>query len=69
MSEIDITEQDLMSADEVWLTGTTKEILPITQINDTNIGQVGPVWHKIYKLYQQSKNNYCQDLKQHNAHH
>ncbi|MDB2592731.1 aminotransferase class IV [Gammaproteobacteria bacterium] len=69
VDETDITKQDLVSADEVWLTGTTKEILPITQIDDTIIGQVGPVWHEIYKLYQQSKNNYCQALKQNNAHH
>lgn len=55
--ERDIKEQELQSADEVWLTSSTKEILPVTKLNDSpvNNGKPGPVWKKISNLYHQYK--------------
>jgi len=55
--ERDIKEQELQSADEVWLTSSTKEILPVTKLNDSpvNNGEPGPVWKKISDLYHQYK--------------
>lgn len=36
------SEQQLMEADEVFLTGTVTEVLPVTRINGNPIGQGGP---------------------------
>ncbi len=43
-----LTLQDLFSADEVLLTGATRQVMPITQIEDRPVGngQVGP-WAKV----------------------
>ncbi len=53
----DITEQELLDADEIWLTSSTKEILPVTQLNNKPVadGKPGPVWQQVYELYQSFK--------------
>jgi len=55
--ERNITEIELLNADEVWLTGSTKEIYPIVVINESIIGngKPGPLWKKMFDLYQQYK--------------
>lgn len=55
--EAPITKNMLMQADEVWMTGSIKEILPIIQIDGQKIGdgKIGPVCEKIIKLYEKSK--------------
>lgn len=55
--EKDIPLELLKTADEVWMTGSLKEILPITQIDETVVGngQVGPLWHQFFQLYQRAK--------------
>lgn len=52
-----ITEKELLEADEVWMTSSVKEILPITQLNGNKVGSgsAGPVHKKIYKIYQDYK--------------
>ena len=51
------SKEQLMEADEVWITSSTREILPITSIdnNAINTGLSGPVWSLIYDQYQQLK--------------
>ena len=48
-----INENELYEADEIWLTGSTKEILPIIALNSKPVGngKTGPAWYKITKLY------------------
>ena len=48
-----IPEANLFQADEIWLTGSTKEILPITQVNDKTLGsgQSGPLWSSVFNSY------------------
>ncbi len=55
--ERDISEQLLKSADEIWLTSSTREIMPVIRLNEQAIGngEPGPIWHKIYLLYQEFK--------------
>ncbi len=55
--EADIPEQHLKSADEIWLTSATREIMPVIQLNGHAIGdgKLGPMWKKIYSLYQEFK--------------
>lgn len=47
--------QTVLNAREVWITSTTKELYPITQIDDTVIGDGfgGPCWRQLNERYQQ----------------
>lgn len=55
--ETQITPEMLKSADEVWVTGSIKEICPIVSIDGEIIGDghVGPVWKKMIALYEIQK--------------
>lgn len=54
----DITDAEVRAADELWLTSSTKEVLPIVRLDDRQIGtgQPGPVFSKMYGWYQDFKN-------------
>lgn len=53
-----ISEARVRAADELWLTSSTKEIMPIIQMDGQNIGsgQAGPMFQRMYQLYQDYKN-------------
>lgn len=53
--EHEIPIQDIFSAEEVWITSTTKEIYPVTVINDHRIGKGvgGHYWTQLNESYQQ----------------
>lgn len=55
--EAGITEADLFGADEIWLTSSTREISPVTLLDDTIIsaGNPGPLWKRMITLYQDYK--------------
>lgn len=55
--ETEISEDELNNADEIWVTGSVKEICPIVQLNDHAVGSgtVGPMWRRMNALYQQFK--------------
>ena len=55
--ESSFTKEQLMDADEVWITSSTREILPITIIDGVSIsnGYAGPVWSLVYDQYQKLK--------------
>ena len=55
--EADITEAELFAADEIWLSSSTREISPVTLLDDTVIsaGKPGPLWKRMITLYQQYK--------------
>jgi len=55
--ETQISENELRQADEVWLTSSTKEILPVTTLNHQPVGEgrPGPVWQKMYNIFQAYK--------------
>jgi branched-chain amino acid aminotransferase len=48
-----LTEADLLGADEAFFTSTTKEIVPIVQVDDRTIdtGRVGPITRKLLAEY------------------
>lgn len=58
LSEIDIDIKELFTAQEVWLTSTTKEIYPITKIDDHTVGngKAGIYWLRMHEAYQEMKN-------------
>lgn len=62
IEETAISEAELLNADEVWLSSSTKEILPITKLNDKPVGEgkPGPIWQQMYQIYQ----DYKQQLRQ-----
>ena len=55
--EADIAETDLLKADEIWLTSSTREISPVTRLDDTVIsaGKPGLLWKRMITLYQNYK--------------
>jgi D-alanine transaminase len=57
IEETIISEKEFLEADEIWLTSSTKEILPVTKINDQQVagGKPGPVWHEMNQKYQEYK--------------
>ena len=52
-----INEAALNNADEIWISSSTKEIVPVVQLNNKAVGQgvVGPLWRKMAELYIQYK--------------
>jgi D-alanine transaminase len=52
-----ISEMQLREADEIWLTSSTKEIIPVTRLDDQPVGSGGPgeVWRQLISLYQEYK--------------
>jgi len=55
--EVAISKEDLLDADEVWISSSTREVLPITKIDDIliNQGQVGEIWSLVFDRYQVEK--------------
>lgn len=57
LEERAIHEAELRGACEVWLTSSTKEVMPVTRIDDAPVGdgRVGPLWGCVNALYQDYK--------------
>ena len=57
LKEQPISESELLQADEIWLTSSTREVLPVTRLNDKIIGRgrPGPLWQEMYHSYQDYK--------------
>ena len=55
--EADIPETELRRADEIWMTSSTKEVVPVTRLDGQTVGEgkPGPVWQRMYDLYQAYK--------------
>jgi len=62
----DIVEDELFSADEIWLTSSTKEILPVVELNAKPVanGQSGPMWERMIDVYQAYKTELRQGCAQ-----
>ncbi len=58
LEERNITVDELLQASEVFLTATTRKILPILKINDQSIGYAkpGPVTTKLYERFLELEN-------------
>jgi D-alanine transaminase len=52
-----IHADELPQADEIWLTSSTREIAPVTRLNQQPIsnGAPGPIWQQVDALYQAAK--------------
>lgn len=56
-SEQAISKADIKSASEIWITSSTREIIPIVELDSEKIGNAkpGPVWKTLHKLFQEYK--------------
>jgi D-alanine transaminase len=55
--ETNIPVEQLYTAEEIWLTSSTREILPVITLDDKPVGpgRPGPVWSQVWQLYQDYK--------------
>jgi len=55
--EANIPEAQLRTAQEVWVTSSTREILPVITLDDKPVGmeKPGAVWTSVWKIYQEYK--------------
>jgi D-alanine transaminase len=53
----DISESEVRSADEIWVTSSSKEVLAIVTLDGKPVagGKPGPVFRRVYALYQDFK--------------
>jgi len=53
----DVTEADVRAADEIWVTSSSKEVLAIVELDGKRVGdgRPGPVFRRVYQLYQEFK--------------
>lgn len=58
VEEREIRETELFSADEIWMTSSTREIAPVISLNGEMVadGVAGNMWEHVMDLYQQYKN-------------
>ena len=56
--EREVTEADLAGADEIWLSSSTRELMPVTRLNGAPVvdGRPGPLWRRLDALYAAYKN-------------
>jgi D-alanine transaminase len=61
VEEREINPDELESADEIWLTSSTREIAPVVKLDNHVVGNgiAGEYWNKIIALYQ----DYKQELR------
>jgi D-alanine transaminase len=53
----DVTEAEVRGADEIWVTSSSKEVFPIVTLDGRQVGdgKPGPVFRRMYQLYQEFK--------------
>ncbi|MBU0455183.1 MAG: aminotransferase class IV [Pseudomonadota bacterium] len=59
LQEKQLTLTRLLNADEVWITSSSRDVMPISFVNDQKIanGKPGPLWKKMHSLFQTHKNS------------
>lgn len=59
VQEIAFSLDDAQQADGLWISSSTREVMPITQLDNLPIadGQISPYWHDVYEHYQQLKHD------------
>ena len=55
-----ITMDEVWDADEVWISSSSKEVVPVVKLDGKLVGdgKPGPVWEKAAKLYSAGKYDY-----------
>jgi D-alanine transaminase len=52
-----VSEQQLRTADEIWISASTREVQPVTKLDGKPVGtgKPGPVWRRIHEQWQHYK--------------
>ena len=52
-----VSREEVFAADEILLSSATKEVLPVTRLDDRRVGngKPGPIYQKLYEGYQRAK--------------
>lgn len=55
--EREFTEDELQSASEIWITSSSREILPVIELNGRPVanGESGPIWERMIDIFQAYK--------------
>lgn len=61
VEEREVSEAELREADEVWLTSSTKEVVPVIRLDGHAVGdgRPGPVWKTLARHYVNFKRKLC----------
>ena len=61
LAEESISENTLMDSNEVWITSSTWEIVPVIELDGKPVGngKPGPLWQRANQLYQEFKHTFC----------
>lgn len=59
--EREISESELASAEEIWVSSSTKEVVPVVELNRKPVGdgQPGPLWKRLARHYVNFKRRLC----------
>ena len=54
-----ITEKELINAEEIWITSSTWEIVPVIKLDNNPVGngQPGKIWQQVMNIYSRFKNS------------
>lgn len=57
VSEAGISVEELQTANEIWISSSTREIIPVVELDSKKVGdgKPGAIWQKINQLFQQYK--------------
>jgi D-alanine transaminase len=53
----EVSEHEVRTAEEIWVTSSTKEVLAVTTLDDEPVGEgkPGPLFRRMHPLYQEFK--------------
>lgn len=62
--ETPVSETALREAQEIWLTSSTREIVPVVRLDQRPVGQgvPGPLWAKVNAMYQEAKLAFAREV-------
>ena len=58
--EMPVSREQVITADEIWLSSSTKELSPVTEVDGVKVGlgEPGPVWSSAQRLFDQYRFDY-----------